>query len=96
MLATEENSPSYPARVLALEEKGFGLSILEAEDLAVATDEQLTLFQVKPICQQTSLYIKFALAMVLIECAACKGLRSGRGNSSNGLFGGMTKRTFPG
>lgn len=96
MLATEENSPSYPARVLALEEKGFGLSILEAEDLAVATDEQLTLFQEKPICQQTSSYIDFALAMVLIDRAACEDLRSGRGNSSNGLFGGRTKRTFPG
>jgi hypothetical protein len=43
VLATVEDSPSYPARVLALEEKGFGLSILEAEDLAVATDVQLTL-----------------------------------------------------
>lgn len=96
VLATEENSPSYPARVLALEEKGFGLSILEAEDLAVATDEQLTLFQEKPICQQISLYVKFALAMVLIDRAAYKGLRSGRGISSNVLFGGGTKRTFPG
>lgn len=42
-LATEEDSPRYPARVLALKEEGLGLSILEAEDLAVATDEQLTL-----------------------------------------------------
>jgi hypothetical protein len=43
VLATEQNSPSYPARVLALEEERLGLSILEAEDLAVTADEQLTL-----------------------------------------------------
>lgn len=43
VLATVENGPGYPARVLALEEEGLGLSILEAEDLAVATDVQLTL-----------------------------------------------------
>lgn len=43
MLATVESGPGNAARVLALEEEGFGLSILEAEDLAVATDVQLTL-----------------------------------------------------
>lgn len=39
VLATEENSPCDAAGVLALKEKGLGLSTLEAEDLAVATDE---------------------------------------------------------
>jgi hypothetical protein len=43
VLATEENSPCDAAGVLALKEKGLGLSTLEAEDLAVATDEQLAL-----------------------------------------------------
>jgi hypothetical protein len=43
VLATEENSPCDAAGVLALEEQGLGLSILETEDLAVTTDEQLTL-----------------------------------------------------
>lgn len=43
VLTTEENSPCDAAGVLALEEKGLGLSTLEAEDLAVATDEQLAL-----------------------------------------------------
>ena len=43
MLATEEDGPGDAAGVLALEEEGLGLSILEAEDLAVATDVQLTL-----------------------------------------------------
>jgi hypothetical protein len=31
------------ARVLALEEKGLGLAVLEAEDLAVTTDVELAL-----------------------------------------------------
>lgn len=47
VLATVEDSPSYPARVLALEEERLGLAILEAEDLAVATDVQLTLLTQK-------------------------------------------------
>lgn len=44
MLATVEDSPGDATGVLALEEEGLGLSILEAEDLAVATDVQLTLY----------------------------------------------------
>lgn len=43
VLATVQGSPGNAARVLALQEEGLGLSILEAEDLAVATDIQLTL-----------------------------------------------------
>lgn len=43
MLATVQDSPGDAAGVLALEEEGFGLSVLEAEDLAVATDVQLAL-----------------------------------------------------
>jgi hypothetical protein len=43
VLTTEENGPCDAAGVLALKEKGLGLSTLEAEDLAVATDEQLAL-----------------------------------------------------
>jgi hypothetical protein len=43
VLATEENSPCDAAGVLALEEQRLGLSVLETEDLAVTTDEQLTL-----------------------------------------------------
>ena len=44
VLAAVQGGPGYPARVLALEEEGLGLSILEAEDLAVATDVQFTLY----------------------------------------------------
>lgn len=43
VLTTVQNSPCYPARVLALQEKGLGFSVLEAEDLAVAADVQLAL-----------------------------------------------------
>jgi hypothetical protein len=32
------------ARVLALEEKGLGLAVLEAEDLAVTADVELALY----------------------------------------------------
>ena len=47
VLATEENSPGNAAGVLALEEERLGLAVLEAEDLAVATDVQLTLVHPK-------------------------------------------------
>ena len=43
MLPPVECSPCYPSRVLALEEEGFGLAVLEAEDLAIATDVEFTL-----------------------------------------------------
>ena len=43
MLATVENGPGDAAGVLALEEEGLGFAILEAEDLAVATDVKFTL-----------------------------------------------------
>lgn len=38
-----EGRPGDLAGVLALEEKGLGLAILEAEDLAVTTDVELAL-----------------------------------------------------
>ena len=44
MLAAEEDGPGNAAGVLALEEEGLGLSILETEDLAVTTDVKLALF----------------------------------------------------
>lgn len=44
MLTAVKDGPGNTARVLALKEEGLGLSILEAEDLAVATDVQLTLY----------------------------------------------------
>lgn len=38
VLSAEENGPCNATRVLALKEEGFGLSILESEDLAITTD----------------------------------------------------------
>ena len=43
MLPPIECRPCYPSRVLALEEEGFGLAVLEAEDFAVAPDVELAL-----------------------------------------------------
>jgi hypothetical protein len=43
VMPAEEDSPRDPAGVLALEEEGLGLAILEAEDLAVTADVQLAL-----------------------------------------------------
>jgi len=38
-----EHGPGYSSRVLALEEQGFGLAILESENLAVTADVELAL-----------------------------------------------------
>jgi hypothetical protein len=43
VLSPVEDCPCYSARVLALEEEGFGLSILEAEDFAITTNIELAL-----------------------------------------------------
>lgn len=43
VLSAEEDGPCDAAGVLALEEQGLGLAILETEDLAVAADIDLTL-----------------------------------------------------
>lgn len=51
VLAAVEDSPGNAAGVLALEEKRLGLAVLETEDLAVATDVQLTLTVSKKTCQ---------------------------------------------
>jgi hypothetical protein len=43
VLSPVEDGPRNAAGVLALEEEGLGFAVLEPEDLAVATDVQLTL-----------------------------------------------------
>ena len=45
MHSSEEDGPGYSAGILALEEKGFGLAILESKDLAVAANVEFTLYQ---------------------------------------------------
>jgi hypothetical protein len=42
-LSAEEDGPGDAAGVLALEKERLGLAALESEDLAVATDVELTL-----------------------------------------------------
>lgn len=44
MLPSKQNGPSDSSRVFALQEERLGFAILEAEDLAVATDVKFTLF----------------------------------------------------
>lgn len=44
MRPSVESGPVNLARVLALEEEGLGLAVLEAEDLAVTTDVELALY----------------------------------------------------
>lgn len=48
MLPAVQRRPRDAARVLALEEEGLGLAVLEAEDLAVAADVELALFKRTP------------------------------------------------
>lgn len=43
VLSPVESGPGNAAGVLALEEQALGLAVLEAEDLAVATDVELAL-----------------------------------------------------
>lgn len=43
VLSSEKDSPCNATGVLALEEQRLGLAVLESEDLAVATDVELTL-----------------------------------------------------
>lgn len=45
MLSSEEDRPCDPAGILALKEEGFGLAVLEAEDLAITADVKLALFR---------------------------------------------------
>ena len=45
VLATEEDRPGDPTRVLALEEEGFGFAVLEAEDFGVAADVEFALYR---------------------------------------------------
>jgi hypothetical protein len=43
VLSSEQDGPCNTTRVLALQEEGFGLSILESEDLAITTNVKLAL-----------------------------------------------------
>jgi hypothetical protein len=43
VLSSEKDCPRNTTGILALKEEGFGLSVLESEDLAVTTDVELAL-----------------------------------------------------
>lgn len=43
MLSSEKDGPCNTTGILALQEEGFGLAILESEDLAITTDIELAL-----------------------------------------------------
>ena len=47
MHSSVENGPGYSARVLALQEEGLGLAILESEDLAITADVEFTLYTIE-------------------------------------------------
>ena len=63
MLPSEQCSPRNPSRILSLEEEGFGFAVLEAEDLAVATDVEFSLF----VSQSTSASFPAFLGASLIR-----------------------------
>ena len=49
MLSSKQCRPRDPTWILALEEEGFRFAVLEAEDLAVATDVELSLITLKDL-----------------------------------------------
>jgi hypothetical protein len=54
VLPPEQRRPGDPTWVLSLEEKAFGLAILESEDFAVTTDVELALYFKKLLRQRVS------------------------------------------
>jgi hypothetical protein len=44
VLSAVEDGPGDLAGVLALQEERLGLAVLETEDLAISTDEELSLY----------------------------------------------------
>lgn len=47
VLSSVKGGPGYPTRILSLKEERFGFAILKAEDLAIASNVELSL-QLKP------------------------------------------------
>lgn len=73
VLPPEQRRPSDPTRVLSLEEKAFGLAILESEDFAVATDIELALYFKKDFVSacpiSKSILILSANSLVAVEAS---------------------------
>jgi hypothetical protein len=58
VLSSEKDSPCNATGVLALQEEGFGLAILESEDLAITTDVELALHTILSALRSFSLKIQ--------------------------------------
>ena len=103
VLPAVEDGPGNAAGVLALEEQRLGLAVLEPEDLAVATDVQLTLRcktrselsssqpkQVPPPVPSTNFPPRSSSGVVWLRGAVTAALLdSGVGNSASVAIAGM-------
>jgi hypothetical protein len=65
VLSSEKDSPCNATGVLALQEEGFGLAILESEDLAITTDVELALYAILSAFHLLSLSIPILQSLVL-------------------------------
>jgi hypothetical protein len=89
VLSSEQDGPGDAAGVFALEEEGFGLAVLEAEDLAVTADVELSLFE-----DLSANRSQFILSGLLVpQCASSAQIVLAR-NIFKGSYRGV--RTFPG
>lgn len=68
MLAAEEDGPGDAAGVLSLQEQRLGLAVLEAEDLAVTADKDLTLLEKSIV----SHHIRHLCACIVPMCCRLK------------------------
>ena len=92
VLSAEENGPGDAAGVLALEEEGFGLAVLETEDLAVTTDVEFTLFSPyqPPFCHPFSLQFLHPFPLFLdFQSSLLSPLSRPSAILTTGYFGGL-------
>ena len=89
MLSSEKDCPRNATGILALKEEGFGFAVLEAEDLAVAADIELALFNVLS-ANYSSLSPS---GLLILQC-----LSSAQIVLARSVFNGRDRgvRTFPG
>ena len=90
VLPPEQRRPGDPTRVLSLEEKAFGLAILESEDFAVTTDVELALYFKKDFVSACPISSILILSANLLS--SCRSI-------AEGLYGGdrwKWQRTLPG
>jgi len=85
VLSSEQDSPCNATGILALQEEGFGLAILESEDLAITTDVELALYTILSALHLSS--IQF------LQFSPCQPIQSFLATSSSRA---QEVRTFPG